>query len=355
MSKKFGFGLLGTGLVAPFHAKAIQNSEKCNLIAIAEIDKNKSEKFANEYNCTAYTQLKDLLNNDEIDIINVLTPNHLHKDAVMKIAEAKKSILVEKPPAMSLKDVDEMIATCNKNGVKLGVTLQCRIRAAVQAVKKAVDSGRFGKILQADAYMKWFRSSDYYKSDPWRSSRKSGAGVTIQHAFHYIDLLYYLAGPVANVQAKMTNLAHPEVELEDTLNAFLEFENGAQGTVQASTAFWPGIDIKIEIHGTEGTAIIAGEKIDLWKFKDELPEDAEIRKIGSSSIQTAATGPADFAYFDHQVVIDDMVNAIQQNREPVIAASLTRGTLEIALAMYKSANKAQVVHLPINNEDDVWE
>ena len=354
MHEKLGFGLLGTGLVAPFHADAIVNSDKCELIGITDIDMNRAREFSEKFHCKKYDKFDEMLKDDTITVINILTPNHLHKDSVIKSALAKKHILVEKPPALSLKDVDEMTNVCDREGVKLGVVLQCRVRPAVQAVKKAIDGGRFGKILQADAYMKWYRSTEYYYSEPWRSQQQSGAGVTIQHAFHYFDLLHFLNGKAASVQARMTNLAHPEVKLEDTVTAFFNYENGAQGVLQGSTAFYPGMDIRVEISGTDGTAIIVGERIDTWQFKTEQPEDEEIRKIGSSAVQTAATGPAAFAFKDHQVVIEDMVDAITNNHEPVISAPATRHTLELALAMYLSDKSGKPVELPIENEDDVW-
>ncbi len=354
MQKKLGFGLLGTGLVAPFHAKAIQASDKCELIAASDLNHDRARKFSDDYYCKAYADFDELLKDEGIDVINILTPNHLHKDAVIQCALAKKHILVEKPPALSLKDVDEMVDVCDREGVKLGVVLQCRVRPVIQAVKKAIDSGRFGKVLQADAYMKWYRTTDYYYSESWRSQRRLGAGVTIQHAFHYFDLLHFLNGPVEEVQARMSNLAHPDVELEDTVVAFFKFKNSAKGVLQASTAFYPGMDVRVEIYGTEGSAIIVGERIDTWLFKTELPEDEEIRTIGSAAVQTAATGPAAFAFKDHQVVIEDMVDAIINDREPAIAAPATRHTLELALAMYLSDKTGKQEELPIKNEDDVW-
>jgi len=354
MPDKLGFGLLGAGLVAPFHAKSIVDSEKCDLVAVMDINKERAAKLSNEFNCHVYDKLDDLLHDDKIQVINVITPNHLHKEAVLKIARAKKHILVEKPPALSLKDVDEMIDASDREGIKLGVMLQCRIRPAVQAIKEAIESGRFGKVLQADACMKWYRSVEYYFSDPWRSQRRSGAGVTIQHAFHYFDLLTLLNGPVAEVQARMSNLAHQDVELEDTVIAFLKYENGTQGVFQASTAFYPGMDVRIEIYGTEGTAIIVGERIDTWQFKYEAHEDEKIRRIGSAEIETAATGPAAFAFKEHQVVIEDMVDAILNDREPLISAPSTRHTLELALAMYQSDKNGNAVELPIKNENNVW-
>jgi len=153
----------------------------------------------------------------------------------------------------------------------------------------------------------------------------------------------------------MYNLAHPDVELEDTLMAFLNFKNSAQGVVQASTALWPGTDIRLEINGSDGTAIVVGERIDTWKFKTERPEDETIRKIGRTGVETAATGPTAFSHKDHQFVIEDMVDAVLEDRDPCIPLPATRGTLEIALAMYQSAKRDDPIILPIQNENDVWD
>lgn len=352
---RIGFGLLGAGLVAPFHARSLQHSRNGKLVAIADINTERLQKLTGEYGCQGYASLEAMLANPAIRVVNVLTPNHLHFDAMKKAAEAGKHVLIEKPPAMSLHEVDAMDAIARAHGIKVGIVLQCRMRRAIQVIRAAIAEGRFGRLLHADAYMKWFRSTEYYFSDPWRSSRRSGAGVTIQHAFHYIDLLQYLIGPVKSVHARMNNLAHPQVELEDTLLALVDYRNGAQGVVQASTGLWPGTDIRIEINGESGTAIMAGEKMVTWKFKDERPEDEEIRQIGNAAAATGATGPADFGYLDHMTVIEDMAAAVINDREPFIPLMSVRPTLEWALAMYKSAKLSAPVELPLLDEESIWE
>ncbi len=351
---QIGFGLLGAGLIAPFHAKALQASTRTRLVAVADVSAERVGKLAKEFGCEGYSSLEEMLKNPSVQAINILTPNHLHYDAVLLAARAGKHILVEKPPAMSLREVDGMTAACREAGVKIGVVLQCRTRKPVQAMRKAIAEGRFGRMYHADTYMKWFRSTEYYKMDAWRMSRRSGAGVTIQQAFHYIDLLQYLAGPVKRVQARMNNLAHPDVPLEDTLLSFVEYECGAQGVVQASTALWPGTDIRIEVNGENGTAIMVGERMDTWKFRDERPEDDEIRTYGSAAVATGATGAADLGFHDHQCVIEDMVAAIETGGEPMITLASVRPTLEWALAMYHSAKLQLPVDLPVVDEDAVW-
>lgn len=351
---RLGFGLLGAGLIAPLHAKALQASTAARLVGIADLNPQRLAKLTAEFGCPGYASLDEMLQNPEVEAVSVLTPNHLHFEAVAQIAAAGRHVLVEKPPAMSLRELDEMERLCHDAGVQIGVVLQCRVRKAVQAMKTALAQGRFGKVLHADTYMKWYRSEDYYFLDAWRSSRRSGAGVTVQHAFHYLDLLQYLVGPVASVYAQMTNLAHPQVELEDTLLAFVKYQNGAQGVVEASTALWPGTDIRLEVNGTAGTAIMSGERMVTWKFQEERPEDEKIRQYGSTAVATGATGPTDLAFADHQVVIDNLAAAAQGGAEPLIPLRSVRPTLEWALAMYCSARQNQWVTLPLASEDNIW-
>ena len=351
---RLGFGLLGTGLIAPFHAKAIQASSVACLVGASDLYAARLAKFTSEFKCKEYASLERMLLDPEIQVVCILTPNHLHVEPVLKAARAGKHVLVEKPPAMSLREMDKMQKACSAAGVKIGVVLQCRTRRAVQAIRKAILDNRFGRVLHADAYMKWFRSLQYYTTDAWRMQRRSGAGVTIQQAFHYIDLLQYLVGPVKRVRAHMTNLAHPAIPVEDTVLAFVTYQNGAQGVVEASTALWPGTDIRIEVNGENGTAIMVGECMDTWKFKDERPEDDEIRHYGSAAVATGSTGAAALGFHDHQAVIEDMVAAIARGSEPMITLASVRPTLEWALAMYQSAKQDTAVNLPIVNEQDVW-
>jgi predicted dehydrogenase len=349
-----GFGLLGTGLIAPFHAKALQATSGARLVGAADTDAARLAKFTAEFHCQGYSTLDEMLADPAIQVVNILTPNHLHTGAVLQAARAGKHILVEKPPAMSLADMDTMQAAAEAAGVKIGVVLQCRTRRSVQAIREAIHAGRFGKIYHADACMKWYRPADYYRMDAWRSSRRSGAGVTIQQAFHYIDLLQYLVGPVQRVHAHMTNLAHPGVALEDTAMAFVTYQNGGQGVVQASTALWPGTDVRIEVNGECGTAVLVGERMDTWKFRDEKSEDEEIRRLGSAAAATGARGAADLGFFDHQAVMEDMVRALEAGGEPMITLASVRPTLEWALAMYQSAKQHGAVDLPIGDEQAVW-
>jgi predicted dehydrogenase len=353
--QKRGFAILGAGMISSLHADAIRKTPNAELLAICDVNEANARKLAATYapGARIYNDFDELLKDPRIEVIHIVTPNHLHTKFVLKAAAAGKHVLCEKPPAMSLAETDQMIAACRQAGVKFGIFVQCRIREPMRQIKAALEKGRFGKVLRVDAIMKWYRATDYYKMDAWRSDRSCGAGVTIQHAFHYIDLLQFLMGPAVKVSAEMRNLAHPEIKIEDTLDAKITFANGVQGYVQASTALWPGTDVRIEVYGTEGSAIMEGTAFKLWKFKNEQPEDAQIRNAGDAAQATASSDPTALPSADHQYVVEDCLKAIETGSELCIPCTAVRPSLEIALGMYLSDKIKSEVSLPLT-ETNIW-
>ena len=183
----FGFGIVGCGLVSAFHGQAIQAAEGAQLISAVDLNQERLGKFCEGFSCEAAESFEAMLDDDRIQIISVCTPNAYHAMFAVPAMETGRHVVIEKPPEMTLEKCDQMIAARDANNVKLAISLQVRFRKPIEAIKAAIGEGRFGKILQADTYMKWFRPTDYYLMDDWRSKRDEGAGVTIQHAFHYID------------------------------------------------------------------------------------------------------------------------------------------------------------------------
>ncbi|MEA3399643.1 MAG: Gfo/Idh/MocA family oxidoreductase [Armatimonadota bacterium] len=345
-----GFGIVGCGLVSQFHGAAITNSPKAEVVAATDLDEDRLNEFVASYGGEKAGSFEALLEDERIDVINVLTPNAMHAQFAVPALEAGKHVIVEKPPEMTLAKTDRMIQAAQANDRKLAICLQVRFRESIRAISSAIEQGRFGRLLEGDAYMKWFRDTDYYLMDDWRSKREQGAGVTIQHAFHYIDLLHHLMGPVSVVDARMTNLTHPQVQLEDTLKAFLYFESGAEGLIEASTALWPGEPPRIEVNGEDGVAITQGEVMLTWQFREERPEDEEVLQIGRDTVAAGGTGAADLSYEEHMWVIEDMVDAIVEDRDPFITAQSARHSLEMALAMYRSADTGEPVELPLDED-----
>ncbi len=353
-----GFGILGAGMISGLHAKALKDSRKAELVAVCDVVEERAESLAQGFapDAKVYTELDDMLADPTVEVVNVVTPNHLHTEPVLAAFRAGKHVLCEKPPAMSLAETDQMIAAGRRASRKFGIFVQCRMREPIRQIQTAIDQGRFGRLLHADAVMKWYRTTEYYQTDPWRSDRRSGAGVTIQHAFHYVDLLSYLLGPARVVRARMSNLAHPELEIEDTVDALIHFQNDVVGSVTASTALWPGADVRVEVYGERGAAVMKGAVLSLWQFQEERPEDDAIRRAGDAAQATAASDPTALPSEEHQKVIDDCVDAIREDREVAIPCESVRPTLEIALAMYKSARlRERPVTLPLTDERGIWE
>ncbi|MCE5229138.1 Gfo/Idh/MocA family oxidoreductase [bacterium] len=351
--RKICFGILGAGLIAPFHAKGILAANGI-LAGFADRLEDRAAKLAAEFNCKSWGSLEAMLEDPQIDVVNITTPNHVHAPVAIAAAKAGKHVLCEKPPAMKLADVDAMMAAANETGVKLAIVLNCRTKAPIVAMRKALDEGRFGKIYQVDAIMKWWRTTEYYLGDAWRQRKDSGAGATIQQGFHYIDLMQYLGGRIVSVDSRMGNLAHQQVAIDDTVRSFVEFENGAVGSFIGSTALWPGQDIRIEISGENGTAVMIGERMAVWKFRDERPEDEAIRQLGIDSGPTGATGQADFGFVSHQMIIEDFTRAILAGGDPVAPAPSARHTLEVCLAMYKSAKEGGPIKLPLMDDSGIF-
>ncbi len=343
MADSFGFGIIGCGLVSDFHGRGIGDLANARVVCATDMRAERAQAFVGKYGGEALESAEAVCAHPDVDIVSVLTPNAHHAEHAIRAAEHGKHVLVEKPPEMTLEKTDRMLAACRAANVRLGVSLQVRFRAAIRAMRAAVEAERFGRLLAADATMKWHRPTEYYLSDAWRSRREEGAGVTIQHAFHYLDLLLHLAGPVTQVEAWMMNLIHPEVNLEDTCTARLRFACGAEGFLRATTAMYPGSDIRIELNGEDGTAVMVGERMVQWQFREERPEDEETRRIGSEAAQTAATGAAAFGHAEHRLLIADMLDAINEGRDPYVTVESGRQTLATALAMYASADGGRVV------------
>jgi predicted dehydrogenase len=352
--RKIRFGLLGAGLVSPFHAKGIAAAPNAELAGFMDLNQERAAKLAGEFNVKTWPTLDAMLADPDVDVINVTLPNHLHCKMAVAAAKAGKHVLCEKPPAMKLADVDDMINAARENNVRIAIVLNCRTKAPIVAMRKAVDEGRFGKIYQVDSIMKWWRATDYYLGDAWRQHKEWGAGATIQQGFHYIDLMQHLGGRVVGIDARMGNLAHTQVPIDDTVRSFVEFENGAVGSFIGSTALWPGQDVRIEISGENGTAVMIGEKMAVWKFRDERPEDEAIRNLGVGGVSTGATGQADFGYLGHQMIIEDYTRALLEKTDPIATGVSARHTLEICLAMYKSAKEGAPVKLPLMDETDIF-
>jgi len=348
--KQFGFGIIGAGVISEVHARAINSIENARLVGVYSINKSKSDALADKYDCTAYTTLEEMLSRPEIDIVCICTPSGIHRDPAIKSIAAGKHCLIEKPLEVTLDKCDQIIEAANKAGVKIGVIFPSRFYEPSKQLKKAIDDKRFGDLVLGDAYVKWNRSAEYYKSCKWRGTWEyDGGGALMNQGIHSVDLLQWYMGPVESVQAVAANIRHRDIEVEDTIIATLKFASRALGTIECSTAVFPGSLKRIEIAGTNGTAILEESNLIKWEFKDAAGEDEMIKlsmEEGNVS-HGGVSNPADISITGHKKQIEDMIRSVQTGSRPLIDGVEGRKSVEIVLAIYKSALSEKVIKLHI--------
>jgi predicted dehydrogenase len=345
-----GFGIIGCGMISRFHAKAVADIRGAKVVACQDAFPGAADKLAAELGCTAYHDLDALLADPAVDVVTICTPSGLHMEPAVAAAKAGKHIIVEKPLDITLARCDAMIAAAKKAGVVLSTIFPSRFHESSQLVKQAIDKGRFGRPTMGDAYVKWFRTQEYYDSGAWRGTWKlDGGGALMNQAVHSVDLLLWFMGPAVEVSAIAATLAHQRIEVEDVAVATVKFASGALGVIEASTATWPGELKRIEISGDAGSAIVREEDLAVWKFAKETKADEAIRQKMASRTQTGggAADPKAIGYHGHMLQFQDVIAAIRKGKQPLIDGPEGRKAVELILAIYKSAETGKPVKLPL--------
>src|SRR4051794_6746182 len=346
--RQFGFGIIGAGTISHIHALAIKSITNAKLYGVYSINKNKSQAFADKYDCISYDSLDEMLKVSGIDIVCICTPSGIHLDPAIKCMEAGKHCVIEKPLEVTLEKCDKIIEASDKAGVKTAVIFPSRFYKSSKQIKKAIEEKRFGDLVLGDAYVKWSRSEAYYQSSHWRGTWElDGGGALMNQGIHSVDLLQWYMGAVESVQAVSANIKHKEIEVEDTVVATLKFRNGALGTIECSTAVFPGAFKRIEIMGTTGTAILEESNLLKWQFEKEASEDEIIRQnLSAGNVSHGGvSNPADISFAGHQRQLEDMMLSIETGKKPLIDAIEGRKSVEIVLAIYESAHTGQKVIL----------
>ncbi len=344
-----GFGVVGCGMIANFHARAIADATGAHLAACTSSQLPKAEAYAAEHGGTAYATLEEMLRDPDVQAITICTPSGIHMVPALAAAEAGKHVFIEKPLEVTVDRCDHIIRACEKANVKLGVAFQSRFHESSKVMKRAVEEGRFGTVTMGDAYVKWYRSQEYYDSGAWRGTWEfDGGGALMNQAIHTVDLLTWVMGPVVEVSAFTNTLAHERIEVEDVAVATLRFANGALGVIEATTASFPGSLKRIEISGSKGSAILEEEDIKVWEFAEPTAEDASIRDrlAGKTETGGGASDPAAIGHHGHTELFNDFVDAIANDRPPAVCGHEGRRSVEIICAIYESAKRGQPIKLP---------
>lgn len=349
MAGKVRFGIIGTGVGGNFCANGIAliaNSGIVELTAVTSRREERAKEFASKWGLKQwYTDYRRMLTEAPVDAVIISTPHSQHYPMALDAIEANKHVLIDKPMAISLKEADEIIREAERKGVKLGVNLQSRFDPTIKKVKEAADDGIFGRLILGEAVIEWFRTKEYYENSAWRGRWSTeGGGVLINQAIHTIDLLLWIMGSPKCLWAQMGTFAH-RIEVEDLAAAIIRFENGAIGIIQGSTAIYPGLPTRLEIHGTKGTAIIEGERLKRWSIIGGEDIVSEAPKEGLKSWAKPEIVPAT----NHAALIKDFAEAILENRKPAVDGVEGRKSLKVIMAIYKSGRTNNVVYFPLSD------
>jgi predicted dehydrogenase len=340
---KLGFGIVGCGTIAPYHAEAIRNVRGAKLVAVSDVVESNARKLATRFFVEAYTDYRKMVARDDLHVVNLCVPSGLRAEIVEVCAKAGKHVLAEKPLDVTTKRIDRMIAAADAAGVKLGCIFQSRFADGPTLVRKAIIGGRFGRLVLGDAYIKWYRTQQYYESGAWRGTRKlDGGGALMNQGIHQIDLLLWFLGKVKRVQARTALVAHKGLEVEDLGCALLEFENGALGVIEGSTACWPGHSARVEVHGSEGSTVLEDGELRFWKFRKETRADERVQALleKEADLGSGASDPTSHLTSEgHRRQIADFVRAVREDRSPLVDGREGRRSVELIEAIYRSAGR----------------
>jgi predicted dehydrogenase len=342
MERKIGFGIIGCGVIADFHASALFGlPEEAVLVGVADARLPAAERFAREKQVRAFESVDELLACPEIDVVTICVPSGLHAELAIKAANAGKHIIVEKPMAITKEQLDAMEEACERNGVMLSSVAQSRFTSGVRKAKQAIEEGYLGKLVCADVYMKFNRSQEYYNTGGWRGTKAmDGGGALMNQGIHGVDLLLYLAGDVKSVYAVSKTLAR-QIEVEDTLSAVLEFKSGATGVIQATTSVYPGYPRRLELNGDKGTIVLEEGNLIRWDMEDTTLPAVTLK----SNVRSSASAPTDFSADNHTKQFKDVIQALRGGTKPLVDLREGRRAVDLILAIYQSAEEKRVIEL----------
>jgi len=332
--------MIGTGAISRLHARVYRNIG-FELTVCTDIHEPSGRAFAEQHGAEFVPTYEDVCRHPRVDYVDVCTFPDFRLEPIEICARAGKHVQVQKPIATSLETARRMIETARGGGIVLGVVSQHRFDDASLFLSRAIPAGRLGKLLQCDCYVKWYRSAEYYSRPIKGSWKTEGGGALINQAIHQVDLLRWLAGPVAEVAATWQLGARHRIESEDVVSAVLRYAGGATGVIQAATAFWPGYPERVELHGTRGTAVITGDRLTTWDVENDSGEPAPVAR----EVASGASDPMAISDTPFERQFRDFADAIAHGRRPAVSGEEGYQALEVVDAVYRACRSGQKVVL----------
>jgi predicted dehydrogenase len=351
MPAPLGFALVGCGMIARFHAKAIHEIPGTRVAALVSRTAASATKLLAETSnpdCPAFTTIEDAVKAPGVDAVIITTPSGAHLEPALVAAAAGKHVVVEKPLEITGPRCQQIIDACDAAGVKLCTIFPSRFGDANTTLKGAVEGGRFGRLTLGETACKWWRSQAYYDDGGWKGTQAlDGGGALMNQAIHNVDLLLWMMGTPTHVSGFTATLAHERIEVEDTAVAVLRFASGALGVIQATTSVHPGYPKTIAIHGDKGSAVIEQDDVVRWDFTPATVDDERVKerfaaKVGASG---GAADPKAISHEGHRRQLADFVDAIRDNRPPKVDGREGKRAVDVICAIYESMRTGKVFEL----------
>ena len=345
------YALIGCGRISPNHIVAAQNNN-LDIVAICDIeeknmhDKVLKFKLTDDVHC--YTDYLEMLEKEKPDLVAIATESGKHAEiAIDCLKKGHANIIIEKPIALSLKDADEIIKTAREENLKVCACHQNRFNKSIQKIREAVEMERFGKLLHGTAHIRWARDYEYYSRAKWRGTWAQDGGALMNQCIHNIDLLRWMMGDEIDCVVGMTDrLKHDYIEAEDLGIALIKFKNGSYGIVEGTTNIYPkNLEETLYIFGEKGTVKAGGASVNVieeWRFSDMLDDPEEVKARFHEN-------PPNVYGFGHTPLYADVIDAIQNDRNPYVDGEAGKRALELVLAIYKSAATGEMVKFPLEN------
>ncbi|MBR0457842.1 MAG: Gfo/Idh/MocA family oxidoreductase [Victivallales bacterium] len=349
--EKVGFAIIGGGLIASFHMAAIAAAPHAELRGVFDLNHSAAEKLCAASGTHAYSSLEELLDDPKVQVVTIATPSGTHGELVCAAARAGKHILCEKPLEVTREKVYAMAEACRAARVLLVPVFQNRFKRPVQRLRQAIADGLFGKMIFASAQIHWFREEQYYSGSSWRGTWKmDGGGALINQGIHTVDLLLYLNGAPKSVFAYSATRTH-SIEVEDTLCATIQFQNGSFGTLETSTSCSPGFPRCLCFTGTQGSAILEGEHFRRWNIagkpsKDAPSPSALLRHANDAS----GSAPENITFEEHTIQMEDIATSVLTGKRPLIDVSEGIQTMELIFGIYDSIRSGTPFSFHANQE-----
>ncbi len=342
--RKIKVALLGCGRISKNHFQALEDhQDNLELVAVCDIDPVIAKNAENAYKVPSFIDLEDMLAAVDFDLLIITTPSGLHSGQTCIAAKRGKHILTEKPMATSWHDGVRMVNVCEENNIQLFVVKQNRLNPTVQALKQAIEQGRFGKIYTIHSNVFWTRPQEYYDQASWRGTWELDGGALMNQASHYVDLLEWLGGSIESVQAMTATLAR-SIEAEDTGVLNIRWRNGAIGSMCVSMLTYPkNLEGSITVLGEKGTVRLDGvalNEIKHWDFADDGLKKIDVEQLGYAPTSVYGNG--------HSLYYENVIQTLRGQAKPATDGHSGLKSLELLIASYLSSREGKTVHLPLD-------